>query len=565
MSTYPYDVYTKDGKKYVKYLSGPVSLERLLKVESPYWDKEDTMHDFILNIIDKGYLGDQLNGFIVKYIEEDDSYNVECTLDHSFYKVMILGVKFPIKPTKDQIFLFEQAIEHATRLYNNFVGEFHKLLELQIRREQELLNSGCKKEDLPRRERIKITSYGAFRYSEELTEITKDKYDALMKEERLCRKWKGKYYSVKRKHHEEFWDITPPQVYTQIWVHFDTALDRYYSGVSEAPKFHALKKVHSFSVCNQVVNRKATVLRVVSPRKLGNGKYEKGYLIFKGLGKNYVKGKSRKAKEEREKLERIEISNHMTPLSERQENETYGYVKTATFSRDSIGKWYCALNILSVREQENPVRNKSIEEGSIIGIDFNVAHPYKVSNGEEIKPFRGYERALKDLKRLQHVLSHKKKGSKKYKKIAKKIASKHRKIKNLRKEFSHRLSTRLVKENQAIFVEGLKIKKLIKKNKSRAAKKFNRLLMDSGWYEFTRMLEYKCYLQGKIFGRIAENFPSSQKCSCCGVINPQMKNLWLRTLKCKGCGIEIDRDLNAAINIRARGIEEFLKDYTLVA
>ncbi|GAA4216284.1 hypothetical protein GCM10023074_71830 [Microbispora amethystogenes] len=197
--------------------------------------------------------------------------------------------------------------------------------------------------------------------------------------------------------------------------------------------------------------------------------------------------------------------------------------------------------MIEVAEQPLP----SVEPET--GIDLGLGHFAVLSNGRKIDSPRFLRRADKKLKRLQRALSRTAKGSNNRAKARQKVARRHAKVADARREFHHRLSTRIVRDNQAIYVENLAVTGLAR---TRVAKSVH----DAGWSAFTGMLEYKAVLYGRVFHRIDRWFPSSKLCSECGALAASMPlNVREWTYP---CGAVHDRDVNAAKNILAAGRAE---------
>ncbi|WP_222864481.1 RNA-guided endonuclease TnpB family protein, partial [Micromonospora sp. WP24] len=153
-------------------------------------------------------------------------------------------------------------------------------------------------------------------------------------------------------------------------------------------------------------------------------------------------------------------------------------------------------------------------------------------------------RAARKLKRLQQDLSRKQRGSQNRKKAVVKVARAHARVADTRRDWQHKLSTTIVRENQAIYVEDLCVTGL---GRTRLAKSVH----DAGWSSFTDMLEYKATRWGRTFGKTDRFAPTSQTCSVCGRIDGP-KPLSVRSWTCP-CGAVHDRDVNAAINVLAQG------------
>ncbi len=156
-----------------------------------------------------------------------------------------------------------------------------------------------------------------------------------------------------------------------------------------------------------------------------------------------------------------------------------------------------------------------------------------------------YRRSEQCLAREQRKLSHCEKGSKNYYKQKRRVSLCHEKIRNQRKDFHHKLSCQLSREHDAVAVEDLDMKAMSQ------CLNLGKGVMDNGYGMFRDMLEYKLRSQGKTMVKIARFYPSSKKCSVCGNVREKL-SLSERTYRCT-CGNEMDRDVNAAINIREEG------------
>ena len=223
----------------------------------------------------------------------------------------------------------------------------------------------------------------------------------------------------------------------------------------------------------------------------------------------------------------------------RQSQEIVGKTKSATFKQDAQGHWYVTL----VSEFDMPDAPLS-DPKSCVGIDLGLEAFIATSDGVKVAPLKLYRRSQAKLAREQRSLSRKQKGSNNRQKQRRKVAKVHAKIRNQRQDFLHKLSTSLVAEYDLIAVEDLNIKGLAK---SKLAKS----ILDAGWSEFIRQLEYKALWNRKHFVKIDRFYPSSKGCSECGAIQESMP-LSVRKWVCD-CGATHDRDVNAAKNILRAG------------
>ena len=214
-----------------------------------------------------------------------------------------------------------------------------------------------------------------------------------------------------------------------------------------------------------------------------------------------------------------------------------GRMKMCTVVRDS-GHWYACISV------ECEARTRTARpSGRHIGIDTGVTSFAVLSDGTRIENPMYLTRSLKKLYRLQKGLSRKKKDSANRKKAKLLVTRVHRAIRNQRADFQHRLSRTIVDQYGAITVEDLKVRNMVR-NRHLA-----RSISDAGWGSFLMKLAYKAEEAGRLFEKVPPH-GTSQMCSGCGGKVP--KSLSVRTHRCPHCGLVLDRDHNAAINILRR-------------
>ncbi len=214
---------------------------------------------------------------------------------------------------------------------------------------------------------------------------------------------------------------------------------------------------------------------------------------------------------------------------------------TVTVIKDAAGRYFASFVVETDPNETLP------EAESQVGIDLGLSHFAVLSDGTKIESPRFLRRAEKKLKREQHRLSRKANGSNNREKARLKVARAHARVADARREFHHQLSTRIIRENQAVAVENLAVKGLAR---TRLAKSVH----DAGWSAFVAMLEYKAARYGRAFVRIGRFEPTSQLCCVCGVQDGP-KPLHIRVWECRACGAVLDRDINAAVNVaKAAGL-----------
>ena len=240
------------------------------------------------------------------------------------------------------------------------------------------------------------------------------------------------------------------------------------------------------------------------------------------------------------KCSRIRIKMHRTFM---------GTIKSITVSRTTDNKYYMSL---LVETEIEPLK----ESSHMIGLDLGIKDLIVDSNGNKYKNHKYLTKSQEKLAREQRKLSKMVKGSNNRNKQRIKIARLHKKIQNQRNDYLHKLSKKIIDENQVIVLEDLKVKDMEQNNK------LARNITDASWSRLVYMLTYKANWYGRTVIKVPNNYPSSQLCSICGYKNSITKDLAIRKWVCPKCGTVHDRDINAAQNILSKGIETLTKDGT---
>ena len=236
----------------------------------------------------------------------------------------------------------------------------------------------------------------------------------------------------------------------------------------------------------------------------------------------------------------------MKPVKANIHREISGTVKSITVSLSKTGKFYASILVDDGVKAPKPLQTVS----KVTGIDLGLSHFAIESNGRKRANPRFVKRAERNLRRKQRQLSRKAKGSANRAKARLLLSKCHERVTNARADFQHKLSRTLVDENQAVIVETLKSANMMKN------RKLAKHIADAAWHSFVNKLEYKLKEQGKYLVKLDQWYASSKTCHCCGHKMEEMP-LSVRTWDCPSCGTtDIDRDLNAALNIRDKGALE---------
>ena len=215
-------------------------------------------------------------------------------------------------------------------------------------------------------------------------------------------------------------------------------------------------------------------------------------------------------------------------------------VTTVTVSKDAAGRYFVSLLC------DDSVASKPEADGKV-GVDLGLTHFAILSTGEKVAAPNTFRKNEAKLAKLQRRLAKKTRGSNRRNKAKLKVAKLHAKIADSRRDFLHKLSTRLINENQVIAIESLSVSNMQKN------RRLSKSISDAGWSEFVRQLEYKAHWYGRELVGIDKWFPSSKRCSDCGYTAPKMP-LNVRQWACPECGVIHDRDVNAARNVLAAGL-----------
>ena len=302
-----------------------------------------------------------------------------------------------------------------------------------------------------------------------------------------------------------------------------------------------LKEVDSLALSNAQLNRN-TAFKAFFSRKTGFPKFKskRNNQSYTTNNQGSVKFSSNNRYISVPKCPRIRIKKH---------RDFVGTIKSITVSRTTDNKYYISL---LVETEIEPLK----ESSHMIGLDLGIKDLIVDSNGKKYRNHKYLTKSQTKLAREQRKLSHMVKGSNNRNKQRIKIARLHKKIQNQRNDYLHKLSKKIIDENQVIALEDLKVIDMEHKNK------LARNITDASWSRLVTLLTYKANWYGRKVIKVPSNYPSSQLCSICGYQNSITKSLNIRKWVCPECGSIHDRDINAARNILSKGIEILTKDGT---
>ena len=303
--------------------------------------------------------------------------------------------------------------------------------------------------------------------------------------------------------------------------------------------FPWLKEVDSLALANVQLHLEAAFARFFEPGKNRYPRFKSKHRSRKSYTTNVVNGNIT--------LEdgRLRLPKAGTVRIRQHRRIPEGYVlKSVTVSMEPSGKYYASL-LYEYPARENQTPGADREDAKVLGIDFAMRGMAVFSDGSRAE-YPGYYRLAQErLARDQRRLSKCKKGSRNYEKQKRRVALRHEKIRNQRKDYLHKLSRDLADRYDAIAVEDIDMQAM-----SRSLH-FGKSVADNSFGAFRTMLAYKLEKQGKSFVKVGRFFPSSKMCSRCGNVKKELR-LDERVYRCS-CGLCMDRDLNAAVNIREEG------------
>ena len=310
-----------------------------------------------------------------------------------------------------------------------------------------------------------------------------------------------------------------------------------------------LKEVDSLALANTQLNLQAAFKnRFSKSRKKKNGfpKYKSAKHSHRSYTTNNQKGTVAIIDNSYIKLPKI---GHVKAVIHRIPDESWK-IKSATVSQESDNKYYVSV----LFEFEKPVNTYIVDKTNAMGLDYASDGLYVDSNGNIGTNHKYYRESHDKLAKAQRKLSRMRSSKKhevksnNYIKQLRKVNKIHRHIANQRLDNLHKISTEIANQYDVVCVESLNMKSMSNKGFGNG-----KATLDNGYGMFLNMLEYKFSDRNKYLVKVSKWFPSSQICHCCGAVHPEMKNLAIRTMRCS-CGLTMNRDQNAAINILHEGL-----------
>ncbi len=229
-------------------------------------------------------------------------------------------------------------------------------------------------------------------------------------------------------------------------------------------------------------------------------------------------------------------------IKEKRKSYYSGRILSVTVRRRA-NRWFVSVSV------EEDILDPQPKRGAPVGVDLGVKTLATLSDGTTFANPRALGRRLRKLKQLHRFLSRKEKRSKNRERAKLRLAKMYLKIFNIRQDTIHKVTTNLAKSHSKVVIEDLLVSGMMRN------RKLARAIADVGFYEFRRQLEYKCQWYGSELVVVSRTFPSSKMCSQCGHRKKEL-SLSEREYECEQCGLEIDRDLNAALNLVAVSLPE---------
>lgn len=306
-------------------------------------------------------------------------------------------------------------------------------------------------------------------------------------------------------------------------------------------KFPYLKEVDSLALANVQMQLEQAFRNFFQNKKFGMPKFK---------SKKHCRKESYTTNNQHDSIRLLEKAIHLPKVGNvkavlHRLPEEGWILKSATVSRNAAGQYYMSC----LFAYENKPISHPVKLDHIIGLDYKSDGFYVDSDGNTFGSPKYYRKAHKKLAKEQRRLSNKKKGSNNYWKQKRKVAKVYCHIANQRKDFIHKASAAITKQQDVICIESLNMKALANKGFHNG-----KATLDNGWGMFVQQLEYKSERNGSILIKVNKWFPSSQLCHACGYQYRPAKNLQIREWTCPSCGVHHDRDVNAAKNIRDEGL-----------
>ena len=320
-------------------------------------------------------------------------------------------------------------------------------------------------------------------------------------------------------------------------------------------KKELMNKIACNNYVNQVLKKKYEWLKEVDKFALTNSVYNMDS-AYQKFFKEYTGYPNFKSKRDNKKSYSTNCTNNNIEISfdknkiklpklkwvkAKVHREFVGKIKSATISQNPSGKYFVSV---LVETEHIPIESN----GCMVGIDLGIKDLLITSDGEKFDNIHTTKKYEMKLAKEQRKLSHKEKGSKNWNKQRIKVARIHEKIHNTRINNLHKISHKLISENQVIVSENLAVSNMVKNHN------LAKVISDCGWYELTRQLSYKAEWNNRQYIKVDRFYASSQTCSCCGYVNSKTKDLSIRGWTCPQCGTTHDRDINAAKNILDEGL-----------